>query len=223
MQRILTLETRWLNLRLQKLVSKGYLNRRYRLDKFEHFQSPLYYLGKRGCELAGMNTDEITAYAEKIRSYAERSIPHLLGTYSVLLKFTLESNVQRIIGSEDNIWRELINFGNKPDAWVQYGGGEVFIEVDLDNEHQSAIKSKLLRYSTFRDAGGYRSAFPDCEFRLLFITATEERIGWLQTVTRSDDVWFCTMDEFLKEPLEHRHWFALQGFYALPVTRKKEV
>ena len=111
-QRILTLETRWLNLRLKHLLSKGYLSRRYRLDKFEHFQSPLYYLGKRGCELAGMNVEETASYTENARSYAERAIPHLLAIYDVLLKFLLESNVRRIIGSEDEIWRELINFGN---------------------------------------------------------------------------------------------------------------
>jgi hypothetical protein len=124
-QRISTLETRSLNLRLQKLVSTGYLSRRYRLDKFEHFQSPLYFLGKRGCELAGMSVEEITKYTDNVRSYAERAIPHLLATYDVLLKFILESKVKQIIGSEDKIWQELINFGNKPDAWIQYDGGEV--------------------------------------------------------------------------------------------------
>jgi hypothetical protein len=42
-------------------------------------------------------------------------------------------------------------------------------------------------------------------------------------VTPSDDIRFATMEEFLKEPLNHRHWFALLGFYALPVAPKEEV
>lgn len=222
-QRILTLETRWLNLRLQHLVSKGYLSRRYRLDKFEHFQSPLYYLGKRGCELAGMNVEEVSSYIDTVRSYAERSIPHLLAICDVLLKFLLESNVRRIIGSEDQVWRELINFGNKPDAWIQYDGGEAFVEIDLDTEHRGAVEKKLVQYANFKSSGGYRSSFPDCDFKVLFMTTTEERIGTLQSITWSDDVWYCTMEEFLKEPLGHQHWFALHGFYALPITRKKEV
>jgi len=222
-QRILTLETRWLNLRLQKLVAKGYLGRRYRLDRFEHFQSPLYYLGKRGCELAGMNDKEVVAYADRTRTYAERAIPHLLTIYDVVLKFILESDVSRIIGSEDNIWRELINFGNKPDAWIQFGGGEAFVEVDLDTEDRAIVESKLIQYKNFRDSGGYKSIFPDCDFRVLFITTSDERIGSLQRITSSDDVWFSTMDEFLKETLGHQHWLALHGFYALPVARTKEV
>jgi len=222
-QRILTLETRWLNLRLKHLLSKGYLGRRYRLDKFEHFQSPLYYLGKRGCELAGMNLEEIASYTENARSYAERAIPHLLAIYDVLLKFLLESNVRRNIGSEDEIWRELINFGNKPDAWIQYAGGEVFVEIDLDTEHRGVVEKKILQYANFKTSGGYTSSFPDCDFKVLFITTTEEHIESLQSITRSDDIWFCTMAEFLKESLGHQHWFALHGFYALPLTRKKEM
>ena len=41
--------------------------------------------------------------------------------------------------------------------------------------------------------------------------------------TTSDDIWYATMDEFLREKLNHRHWFALLGFYALPVAPQKEV
>jgi len=31
------------------------------------------------------------------------------------------------------------------------------------------------------------------------------------------------MEEFLKEQLNHAHWFALRGFYALSAVSKKEV
>lgn len=64
-----------------------------------------------------------------------------------------------------------------------------------------------------------------CIFRgaslVLFITTTEERIEALERITTSDDVWYAAMDEFLKGSLQHRHWFARNGFYALPVAPKE--
>jgi hypothetical protein len=97
------------------------------------------------------------------------------------------------------------------------------VEIDLDTEARKVIVRKLTQYANFRDSGGYRSRFAECDFKVLFITTSEGRIESLQRVTSSDDVWFCTMEEFLKEPLNHRHWFALNGFYALLGPPKKEV
>jgi len=54
-------------------------------------------------------------------------------------------------------------------------------------------------------------------------TTTEERIASLQKATTSDDIWFCTTEEFLREQLNHAHWFALGGFYALSAVPKKEM
>jgi hypothetical protein len=58
---------------------------------------------------------------------------------------------------------------------------------------------------------------------VLVFTTTEKRIEALEQVTRSDDIWFATMEEFVREKLIHEHWFALNGFYALSLAPKKEV
>ena len=93
-QRILTLETRWLNLRLKHLLSKGYLSRRYRLDKFENYQSPLYYLGKRGCELAGMNAEEKEDLARFILDVREaRKTPVVLVEHDMGVVMDLSDRV----------------------------------------------------------------------------------------------------------------------------------
>ena len=106
---------------------------------------------------------------------------------------------------------------------IQFTGGEVFVEVDLGTESLRVVERKFQNYIKFEESGGYRSAFPGCDFRILFITTTEERIESLQRITTSDDIWFATMEEFFNEPLNHQHWFALLGFYALPIAGQKEV
>jgi hypothetical protein len=58
-------------------------------------------------------------------------------------------------------------------------------------------------------------------FKVLFFTTSEERIESLEQRTSSDDIWFCTLGEFLKETLDHQHWFAVNGFYALSLSPKK--
>jgi hypothetical protein len=85
------------------------------------------------------------------------------------------------------------------------------------------LEKKFINYIAFKESGRYDRLFPDCGFKVLVITTTEERIESLQKCVGSDDIWFCTMDEFLKENLNHQHWLALYGFYALPVTPKKEM
>jgi len=97
------------------------------------------------------------------------------------------------------------------------------VEIDLETESPRVVEHKFRNYIRFNESGGYGSAFPGCDFRILFITTTEERIESLQRITTSDDIWFATMEEFFNEPLNHQHWFALLGFYALPIAGQKEV
>jgi hypothetical protein len=222
-ERVLTLVTRTANRHLDWLVSEQYLCRRYRVDSFTHFQTPVYYLGRAGWSAAGRLMDDYKAYERDIAARRERSMRHLLSVYDVCLKFVLNSNVKRIINADDRTWQQNITFGNLPDCWMQFSGGEVFVEVDLGTESVRVVEQKFKNYINFKESGGYGSAFPGCDFRVLFITTTEERIESLQKITTSDDIWFCTMEGFLREQLDHAHWFASRGFYALPVAGKKEV
>jgi hypothetical protein len=221
-QRVFTLPTNPTNKELQWLVAGKYLNRRYRADTFAHFQTPVYYLGPIGWHMVGAAKEDYKGYRVQIEQRAERHLGHTLGVYDVYLKFLLESDVKRIIQSEDRVWQEAIDFGNIPDGWIQVKGTEAFIEIDRATENKGALIKKFDNYIRFKESGGYYSLFTDCAFRVLFITTTEERIGMLERLTISDDMWFCTMDEFLREPLDHAHWFALRGLYALP-TGQKEV
>ena len=148
---------------------------------------------------------------------------HKLAIYDVLLKFLLESEVKRIIDGEDKLWQEAIDFGNLHDGWVQVNNGEAFIEVDLDTERPIVLRKKFEKYITFKESGRYRNLFPEWAFKVLVFTTTEERIESLQQITTSDDIWFCTMEEFLREQLNHAHWFALRGLYALSAVSKKKV
>jgi hypothetical protein len=222
-ERVLTLDTRTANRHLEWLVSEEYLRRRYRLDTFMHFQTPVYYLGHTGWHSAGRLSADYKNYERKIAARKERSMHHLLAVYDAGLKFILESQVKRIIDADDAIWQEHITFGGLPDCWIQFSGGEAFVEVDLGTESIDVVGRKFGNYVNFKQSGGYAAAFPQCQFRVLFITTTEERIEDLERVAVSDDVWFATMQEFLSEPLTHQHWFALHGFYALPIHQQKKV
>src|SRR5216684_8241149 len=57
-ERVLTLDTRTANRHLDWLVSERYLCRRYRVDSFTHFQTPVYYLGRVGWSAAGCLLDD---------------------------------------------------------------------------------------------------------------------------------------------------------------------
>src|SRR5439155_12626135 len=142
--------------------------------------------------------------------------------YDVMLKFLSSTPVKRIIGSEDKLWQETMGLGIIPDSWIQFAGGEGFIEVDRATERPIVVKKKLDRYITFKDSEPYKSLFPGCRFKVFFFTTTEMRIESLERITSSDDIWFCTMEEFLREPLDHAHWFALHGFYALSDLGKEK-
>ena len=222
-ERVLTLRTSTANRELVWLVSGKFLARRYRADSFIHFQTPLYYLGELGWRMVGKPTADYKSYQRNIEERSGPQIDHLLAVNDVVLKFILESNVKRIIGGEDGVWREAFGFGNLPDAWIQYGGGEAFIEVDRGSERAGVVAEKFSNYANFKTSGSYGLIFPGCEFRVLFVTTTEDRIGALEQLPNSNDIWFATMDEFLREKLDHPHWFSLSGFHALPTLRKKEV
>jgi hypothetical protein len=220
-ERVLTLPTSSTNRELLWLLSGKYLDRRYRADSFIHFQTPLYYLGARGWRTAGNGPQGYKRYQSDIEQRSGRELNHLLSVYDVFLKFLLESDVKRIIGGEDKFWQESFDFGNIPDAWVQFNGVEAFIEVDLGTERQVVVAQKIENYLKLKKSGSYGIMFPGCGFKVLFITTTDVRIESLEAVTKSDDIWFAAMDEFLKEKLDHQHWFTLNGFYALPTVPKK--
>jgi hypothetical protein len=222
-QRILTQPKSSTKRWLVWLVSEHYLECRRRADTFAHFQMPLYYLGARAWRMLGNPPEDYKNYAARIEQRSDGQLDHLLAIYDVLVKFVVESDVKRMIGSEDTFWHESLSFDLIPDAWIQFRGGEAFIEVDRGTEAVEVVKQKIERYIRLKRFGNYAVHFPGCQFRVLFITTTEERIESLEQITRSDDIWYATMDEFLREKLNHRHWFALLGFYALPVAPKEEV
>jgi hypothetical protein len=205
------------------LVSERYLECRRRADTFAHFQMPLYYLGARAWRMLGNPPEKYKEYRARIEQRSDAQLDHLLGVFDVLLKFMLEANVKRIIGGEDRFWHDSLSFEMIPDAWIQFGGGEAFIEVDRGTEAAEVVRQKIEKYISLKRFGNYLLHFPGCKFRLLFITTAEERIEALERLTMSDDIWFATMNEVLKEPLQHRHWIARNGFYALPVAPKEKV
>ncbi len=205
------------------MLSEQYLNRRYRADSFAHYQTPVYYLGRRGWQVVGKPGSEYSGHRLQIEQRSERTFGHTLALYDVILKFVLESEIKRIVLSEDKLWQESIDFGNIPDAWIEFGGGGAFIEIDLGTEHIPILKRKFDNYIAFKESGRYQRLFPGCTFMVLVFTMTEERIEALEQVTSTDDIWFCTIGEFLKEKLAHKHWFALRGFHALPVIPTKKV
>ena len=221
--RVLTLSRVSTTKTLLWMLSEQYLNRRYRADTFQNFQTPVYYLGKRGWLAVGKPLREYGAYRLQIEQRSERTFQHILALYNVTLKFLLESQVRRVIFAEDSFWQETIDLGNIPDAWIQFGGGEAFIEIDLGTEHVPVLKKKFDNYIAFKESGRYVRLFPGCIFKVLVFTTTEARIEALERVASCDDIWFCTMQEFLKEQLTHEHWFALFGFHALPLASKEEV
>jgi hypothetical protein len=222
-QRILTLSRISTTKTLLWMLAEQYLNRRYRADTFVNFQTPVYYLGRRGWHVVGKAASEYGAYRLRVEQTPERTFRHTLALYSVIVKFLMESRIKRVILSDDRVWQDMIELGNIPDAWIQFGGGEVFIEVDLGTEHAPVLKKKFDNYIAFKESGRYGHAFPGCQFRILVFTPSEPRIEELEQVASTGDIWFCTMKEFWKKKLSHRHWFSINGCHALSIIRKKEV
>ena len=222
-QRILTLPANSTNKQLAWLMTAKYLSRRYRADTFAHSQAPVYYLGKLGWHVVGKPMEEYKGYRLRIERRSERQMEHSLLVYDVFLKFLLEATVKRVVDGEDPLWHEAIDFGNVPDGWIQFSGGEAFIEVDRETEFPVVMRKKFENYEAFKKSGRYASLFPNCSFKVLVLTLTETRIEMLEKAVPSDDIWFCTLDDFTKDPLEQPHWFALHGFYALPIAGTKEM
>src|SRR5437899_3433912 len=65
-ERVLTLSRISTTKTLLWLLSEQYLNRRYRADSFAHFQTPVYYLGKRGWHVVGKPVSEYSGYRLQI-------------------------------------------------------------------------------------------------------------------------------------------------------------
>jgi len=142
-ERVLTLSRVSTTKTMLWMIAEQYLNRRYRADTFAHFQTPVYYLGKRGWHTVGKSLDAYKDYRMQIEQRSERTFQHTLSVHDVILKFVLEAEVKRIVSSEDKLWQEAIDFGNIPDAWIQFDGGEAFVEVDLGTERPIVLREKL--------------------------------------------------------------------------------
>jgi len=189
-----------------------------RLDSYNHFRSPIYYLGVEGCKMIGMSKKDIEKYMARIRNHSDRSIAHLLEVYDVFIKFSLESKVTKWVWHEDDKWFS-IELGLYPDGFVKFekqgNKYSVFIEVDRDTEGLRVLKEKFEKYRKFYESGGFTKLFGDCVFRVLVITTTEERIERMEALNPVDDIWFATKAEFMRKSLWARHWFATEGFYNL--------
>jgi hypothetical protein len=222
-ERILVRPTSSTKKEIAALVSGKYLARRYRSDTFVHLQTPLYYLGELGWRVSGNQAAGYRRYKNRVEERSEWNMDHLLSVYDVFVKFVLGTEVKRIIGGEDSFWQDSFSFGNIPDAWIQFSGGEAFIEVDRGTERPSVVGKKIDNYIRLKRSGAYEMMFPGCMFKVLFTTTNEHRIESLEKLAKADDIWFATMDEFLKEELSHEHWFAINGFYALPVSAKEKM
>src|SRR5207244_11413366 len=77
-ERVLTLSSIATTKTLLWLLSEQYLNRRYRADSFAHFQTPVYYLGKRGWHVVGKPVSEYSGYRLQIEQRSERTFRHTL-------------------------------------------------------------------------------------------------------------------------------------------------
>ncbi len=86
------------------MLTEQYLNRRYRADTFAHFQTPVYFLGKRGWHTVGKPMNAYNDHRLQIEQRSERTFQHTLSVHDVILKFVLESEVKRIVSSEDKLW-----------------------------------------------------------------------------------------------------------------------
>src|SRR5437762_12960939 len=95
-ERVLTLGTRTANRHLDWLVREQYLSRRYRVDTFTHFQTPVYDLGRVGWNSAGCLIDAYKGYERNIAARRERSMRHLLCVYGVCIQWILSCAVKRL-------------------------------------------------------------------------------------------------------------------------------
>lgn len=217
-QMLLGCNFRRTNERLAKLVEERILRRRFRLDTYDNFRSPMYYLGFEGCRMIGMSKQEIQQYMRRIRDYSDRSVGHLLEVYDVFIKFLLESKVVRWMWHDDDKWFS-IELGLYPDGFVVFEKlgtkFSAFIEVDRGTEDPSVLKGKFDKYRRFQETGAFRKLFGDCRFRVLVTTTTEERIEEMQAQEPMDDIWFATKQEFMRDSLWGRHWLAKYGLYTL--------
>jgi hypothetical protein len=209
------------NKQIARLVDARILKKRLRLDTYPNFRSPIYHLGVEGCRLLGMSKEEMTTYLAKAKSYSDRALTHLLEVYDVFIKFYLASRVTEWMWHNDEKWFS-IELGLYPDGYVQFEKEgkkySAFIEVDRGTEGISVVKDKFRKYARFNRSGAFKRLFGDRALRVLFITTTEERIEKMENAGASDDIWFTTKAEFMRESLWARHWFAKEDFYNLDVS-----
>jgi hypothetical protein len=206
------------NKQIARLVDARILKKRLRLDTYPNFRSPIYHLGVEGCRLLGMSKEEMTTYFAKAKNYSDRALAHLLEVYDVFIKFYLASRVTEWMWHNDEKWFS-IELGLYPDGYVQFEKEgkkySAFIEVDRGTEGISVVKDKFRKYARFNRSGAFKRLFGDRLLRVLFITTTEERIEKMENAGASDDIWFTTKAEFMRESLWSRHWFAKEDLYSL--------
>ncbi len=215
---LLEMNKRRTNERLLNLVDGGILRKRVRLDTYTSFRSPIYYLGVEGCKMIGMSKKDLVRYMTTIKNYSDRSIGHLLEVYDVFIKFTLESKVTEWVWHEDDKWFS-IELGLYPDGFVKFEKDEkqysAFVEVDRDTEGLRVLKEKFDKYRRFHESGAFKKLFGECIFRVLVITTTEERIAGMEQQNPANDIWFATKQDFMRNSLWTKHWFAKEDFYSL--------
>jgi len=218
LEMLLEMNKRRANERLLKLVGERILRKRVRLDTYNNFRSPIYYLGIEGCKMIGMSKKDMEKYMTRIKNYSDRAIGHLLEVYDVFIKFTLESKVTEWVWHEDDKWFS-IELGLYPDGFVKFEKDgtkySAFIEVDRDTEGLRVLRGKFDKYRHFHQSGAFKKLFGQCIFRVLVITTSEERIEGMEEQNPAGDIWFATKQDFMRNSLWTKHWFAKEDFYSL--------
>lgn len=221
MEMLLETSKRGANKQMAGLVERKILKKRYRLDTYANFRSPIYCLGVEGCRMIGMSKMDTEKYMTRIRTYSDRALGHLLEVNDVFVKFTLESKVTEWLWHEDDKWFS-IELGLYPDGYVKFERDgkkySAFIEVDRGTEGLRVLKGKFDKYRYFHQSGAFKKLFGECIFRVLVITTTEERIEKMEGLNSEDNIWFSTKEDFMRESLWTRHWFAKEDYYSLNFT-----
>jgi hypothetical protein len=114
------------NFRLQKLLRSGYLSRRY--SPLLAPQTALYYLGPKSADALHGDQDAIQDRRRQVAKTADGSLPHLLLTNAVHIKFLTASRDQtnfRLLSRIPHhapVWNSLNEYGFplRPDGYVEY-------------------------------------------------------------------------------------------------------
>lgn len=208
------------NKRLSALLKGGYLECRHLFSSYQAFKSPLYFLGKRGAALAGLDTRVYGELRERACHTAERAIPHLLRVYDVYLKFLLTKVLGRWVWFKEP-GLTAIDMGVVPDAFVQYVRSgekyEAFIEVDRGTESNPKLEERLGKYHHFHRSGRFRDLYSGCGFRVLIFV---EDVRGVQLP--SEDFWMAKTADFMEKPIDARLFRSSSKMHSLFERQAKE-